>query len=347
MKCIRCGTDSRRSERADGRCPKCSERFAFEPVGSDPWTDPMFQAAIDAVSQKGKVSFTVAQLHHAVERRWASPVSWAAVVAWLGAGVGLVAALCAGEVLLGLGIAVVGLGVWLWRRWRVVPPVLRMERDTFGGMVRRWEDAHGPVRGLVRVKRAPKQPIPEELREYSFDRVVVTDTAENAEILLANDFHFENACAVLSVDGHPAGVFDDVREMVRANPAIEVFALHDCSPEGCTLAARLAGDPRWFQGVGRVTDVGLRPRHVERMDIARIPVSEPCAQHEGLTAEEAAFLGRWRVELAGLPPDQVVKRLFRAMKGSREGEGSGGGADGADPILLPGVVSDGGGDAFG
>ena len=38
-----------------------------------------------------------------------------------------------------------------------------------------------------------------DVSAYSFDRLVVCDSAIIAQFLIANNFHFENNCAVLSI----------------------------------------------------------------------------------------------------------------------------------------------------
>src|SRR5215207_4915993 len=77
MKCIHCGTDSRLRERADGRCPRCRHRFAFEPT-RDPHkvTDGQFKHAVDRVSGDARVLFTERHLWYEFNRRWMRPGFW-------------------------------------------------------------------------------------------------------------------------------------------------------------------------------------------------------------------------------------------------------------------------------
>ncbi|WP_198007661.1 hypothetical protein [Dactylococcopsis salina] len=42
-----------------------------------------------------------------------------------------------------------------------------------------------------------------------FDRAVICDRSEIARFLIANDFNFENNCAVLSVAGYPKNIFSN------------------------------------------------------------------------------------------------------------------------------------------
>src|SRR5204863_2586986 len=127
-----------------------------------------------------------------------------------------------------------------------------------------WRAAlHDHPKGLiVRKEPAPRPRAAEpDIPLYSFDRAVICDRARTVDLLLANNFHFENNCAVLSVEGYPPGPFATVRTMLQRNPRLQVYALHDATFAGCVLARRLTSDPAWFQGQVRVLDVGLRPGH--------------------------------------------------------------------------------------
>ena len=154
-----------------------------------------------------------------------------------------------------------------------------------------------------------------------------------------NNFHFENNCAVLSLEGYPPGPFETVRTMLKRNPKLRAFALHDATVAGCTLAHRLTTDPAWFAGQVPVTDVGLRPGHAGPFRGLWLPALIPHVPLDGgIKASEAEWLRQYALELAAIRPDQVLKRLFRAMNRQPEGDDS---DDGADILIFDGG-SDGG-----
>ncbi|HEY4002750.1 MAG TPA: hypothetical protein VGO93_28000 [Candidatus Xenobia bacterium] len=186
------------------------------------------------------------------------------------------------------------------------------------------------------------------MAEYSFDRAVICDRARTVDTLLANNFHFENNCAVLSWDGYPEDVFDTVRSMLKRNPNLKVFALHDASYDGCMLATRLASDPAWFQGQVTVIDVGLRPRQARPFDGLLLPAPEvPSGNVPGLDPQEQAWLRQYRLELAAIRPEQVVKRLFRALTLDGRPVPDYGVDIDSDSFSTDAGMSDGGGDSFG
>ncbi|HLM67434.1 MAG TPA: hypothetical protein VK358_07905, partial [Longimicrobium sp.] len=313
MKCIHCGTDSKKRQRADRRCPRCRHRFAFEPTtDAHGVTDPQFKAAIGRVSGEGRVIFTERALWYEFNRKWMKPGVWRSPYGWfpvLGAGP---AALSALDVLpfgvLPAGILGVAAGVFLGAllssraqgTWPKPPRPPRIPFPTFQAeYLVKWRAAHGDVPGLLPPREAqpaaPAREVPGDVAAFSFDRAVVTDRWETAAMLVANRFHFEHNCAVLSHDGYPDGIAETVKAMLRRNPGLTVFALHDASHAGCMLPRQLR-KPAWFPDESvRIVDVGLRPAMVRRLRMPVInvrPGQDPRRIGEVLPAEDVAWLAK-------------------------------------------------------
>ena len=221
---------------------------------------------------------------------------------------------------------------------------------------------HGKPPGLIVSEagaRPRSRPLESDIGDYSFDRAVICDRARTVDLLLANNFHFENNCAVLSVDGYPQGPFETVRTMLKRNPRLQVFALHDATLAGCGLAHRWptirsgsragAGDrrraapaPRRRRSAGSICRAGMN----RIRDAAR--ASTPTNGHGW----------KYILELAAIRPEQVLKRLFRAINRKEDanadssGSDSGGGSDGyvhndGTSFGSDAGDSDGGADSFG
>ncbi|HZG43942.1 MAG TPA: hypothetical protein VEY93_13325, partial [Longimicrobium sp.] len=303
MKCIHCGSDSKLRERKDRRCPRCRHAFAFEPTADTlRVTDRQFKQAVDRVSGAGKVLFTDRQLWYEFNRRWMKPGFWRGLFGRLG-----------GD---------------------RAPPPPGPPRVTFPEwerrFLRRWKEVHGDVAGLLPGRQAalptlPKR-VPADVAAFSFDRAVVTDTWDTAAMLVANRFHFEHNCAVLSRDGYPEGIAGTVKEMLRRNPRLTVLALHDASPGGCLLPLTLR-DPEWFPGPEvRIVDVGLRPstaRSLRVPALAATPAQLPPRLAEILSAEDVEWLARGhRAELAALRPAQVLRAAYQGIVAAGRADGS-------------------------
>lgn len=343
MKCIHCENDCKYSERTDGRCPKCRKAFAFEPQTGSKVTDMAFKHAIDVVSANGTVRFLPEHVRYELQRRkvrdhGASKVSFSlsagAAVVGIAAG-GLPAGVCA--VIFGL----FGLMVW---------PRKHLRADSFYGLWDTWCATHGvPANVIVKKETKALEPYrgQAEMEQYSFDRAVICDRPETVDLLLANNFHFENNCAVLAVGGYPPRAFDTVKAMLRQNPKLTVYVLHDATTEGCALAHKLASSPEWFKDRSRVVEVGIRPSHSERL---RGLWSEgtDASETPGISAEERSWLRQHSAELFAIRPEQVIKRLFKAITTD-----VGVLAKNADvwtdktSLVVETATSDGGDDAFG
>ena len=289
MKCIRCQFDSKYPQRVDRKCPNCRGEFAFELRAGDLLTDMGFQRAVEHVSSGGQVRWGVEHLYYEICRRR----KYSRFVAFI--------------------VRIFGTDTKLAR---VTP-------SQFDGMWQRWLEVHHPTPGVIVRKVAPsrKRDVESDIADYSFDRAVICDRARTVDVLLANNFHFENNCAVLSVDGYPPGPFSTVLGMLKRNPRLQVIALHDATPAGCSLAHELATNSEWFEGQVKVVDVGLRPAHAKPFDGLLQRSSTGVVQAgNGIREDETAWLSQYVLELAAIRPEQILKRLFRAINHQKDAE---------------------------
>lgn len=322
MICIRCQHDSKYPERKDTHaCPNCGGRFAFEPRENDPFTDMAFQKAIDKVSAGGQVKWGVEHLYYELCRKPRianAKVALLVMLLFIGFFMGFVVGQAAPAVLIVYVPAILLLLYMIAANMgtKMLP------RGDFERMWDRWGTVHGKPKGVIARKpqddKPARAPDP-DIGDYSFDRAVICDRARTVDLLLANNFHFENNCAVLSMGGYPQQAFETVRRMLRRNPRLEVYTLHDITPEGCRMAHRLANDPAWFKGLGiRIVDVGLRPAHASPFHKLFEKSAQDVPSGGGISPDEAKWLSQHRLELAVIRPEQIVKRLFRAMSQTQQ-----------------------------
>ncbi len=340
MKCIHCQTDSTYPDRqkSGGRCKKCQHPFAFEPkttaLAGPVLTDGLFQRLIKEVSTDGKTAFTERQLWWEMNRRWQRmrlKAMRGGGIAFMvmGAVGGLIGSLLTmNPIPLVLGAAAVGGGLHLFRKEKsasAAPVEPAVPWANFAPLLARWREVHGDPPRLADPRvPAPKQVDYEpDLTTYSFDRAVVTEHADTAAMLVAGNFHFENNCAVLSLDGYPQGRSKTVLEMLRRNPSLKVFAVHDASIPGYGLAQRLR-EPDWFPDQGiRIFDLGLRKAQAEalKLSVVKAPYSHASnwkkhgeAWQEGLPPDEIAWLSAGNAyELAELRPARLMRAIYQGF----------------------------------
>ena len=135
--------------------------------------------------------------------------------------------------------------------------------------------------------------------------------------MVANNFHFENNCAILSLDGYPYGRTDIVMQMLRANPQLKVFTIHDASYAGAEMPLKLR-DPRWFPDPSvKIIDLGLRPAHAQKANLILVKhdiAGQAPPGRSSLTADELAWLAQGNMaELSALRPARLMRSIFQGF----------------------------------
>jgi DNA-directed RNA polymerase subunit RPC12/RpoP len=180
----------------------------------------------------------------------------------------------------------------------------------------RWQSINAPITKMS------------DVSAYSFDRLVVCDSATVAQMLIANNFHFENNCAILSVTGYPQSIFNTAMEMVQRNPELKVYALHDCSPRGLELPHHLRSSPQWFQNGGsKIIDIGLLPVQVmasqgmfvqTSTDMATAAKQMVAEVRRAFSQKEMDWLEAGNcVELESFTPQRLIQVLQMGINGSQ------------------------------
>jgi hypothetical protein len=199
-----------------------------------------------------------------------------------------------------------------------------------------WRRANGQVSLLLTQKpsllksNTPNNNQPSEVTAYSFDRLIVCESDEIAQMLIANNFHFEHNCAILSISGYPQHLFDTIMTMLRRNPELKVFTLHNCSPAGMKIIHQLRIDPIWFVNSNvTIIDIGLSPRQIidagKSMFVLNTSVSAKQAQNldpeirQNLSSEELHWLDAGNfVELESFSPQKLIRILQRSFANSEQ-----------------------------
>jgi hypothetical protein len=283
MKCLRCGkqNDYRDRQTAGKACVSCRHPFAFEPREGDPITDGAFSSAITAVSDDGRLAWLDRQLYYEVARRV--------------------------------------------RRKRLFHRLTRrahvsLDDDRFVMLFRRWVGTYGEPPGRLKrnafatdVRRAERA---DDAAEYGFDRLIVCDSDDIADVLLANSFHADNRCAVLSVTGYPTWAHELLMPRLRAAPPALVAVVHAATVEGCRLAARVKGGAQWFAGLEDldVVDAGLRPADAKGYRGVLLPGSPTdVLGASAVSLEEARWLGKHKLELEAVRPRALMATLAAVL----------------------------------
>jgi hypothetical protein len=204
-----------------------------------------------------------------------------------------------------------------------------IDREQFNIWLNQWTSINNqPVNMLAEPRTITIAPSP-DVTAYSFDRVVVCNSIQVAQILINNNFHFENNCAVLTINGYPENIFVTTMEMLRRNPDLKVYALHDCSPAGIQMVSQLRHQDNWFPDTTiPIIDVGILPRQImNSMDATTRQSTRAASAAQRMSAEVRANLNteelQWLetgcyLDLESFSPQQIIQILQRAINSSKE-----------------------------
>lgn len=369
MKCLKCGKNSLYRERSGGKCPQCGQRFVFEPKQGDLCSDTMFQKALELVSNKGSLAFTSKQLYYELARlrrrkpmglnsKLASSIG-TAVTCGIG---GVVGGLLSVEVfhlkaffwpLAGVYFAAsAALVSWVW--FKTDPSLITLKEADFGKLFQKWRKLQGLPAGYLDKPLALPTALPEkDLLDYAVERAIICDHPELVDFLLANNFHLEQKCLILTCGGYPKQRFEELRQMLRKNPQVHVFVLHNASNNGCRIYQELISSREWFPGSQRVFDIGLHPRHARSFGGLIQKLSPPQRlEIPGYTQADLEWLSKYKLEIMAIRPQQLLNRLRNVLNGHSKSladayaQGNTDGSTGGDLMIVAGDFS-GGDDDFG
>ena len=350
MKCIKCGTDNNRRERAAnrGKCKKCGHPFVFttpiETPNNHKITDLRFKKILEKISsEEKKLFFTEKQLRYGLIRRLKNPYGWVNTISPLIFVLVLVTSLMpilllAIVTMLFISIPIIVLYFALRllgytnENKLPLPSKSSLSSSQVREWVNRWQKVNGKIEKLLPPPDA-RQPfsIPKDVAAFSFDRVLVCQSDEIAQMLIANNFHIECGCAVIGFRGYPQNIFEHLLQMLRRNPKLKVYALHDASSRGLRLAHELRTDPLCFGRMSvPVFDLGIYPRQVFSMKTPFILASDLSKKHfkqlpsevlKGLSQKEQEWLAAGNIlELEFLSPKKLIQVVRHGIEMSREME---------------------------
>lgn len=259
MKCIHCRKDAKKKDRDQnhGRCPSCHHEFVADPT-TDGLTDMAIKTAEDIVSANGTFCFLSSQLKYQLHRKLTKKLTVFNIVLFVTAPLFiafLVFAMTVGKFFIVLTIlsGIVFLAILSAKS------MLKKALSKLDHVVKKWIKINPHSKLLNTNKYQPAQTTQNnQLDGISFERVLICERDETVDFLLSNLFHFHYSCPVLSGNGYPQTVCDDMVQRLKQNPQLNVFLLHDYSPAGLAFVRRMKTDTKWFGGGRyRIIDLGL------------------------------------------------------------------------------------------
>ncbi len=354
MKCINCETDNKLRDRTanNGRCKNCGHQFVFEPRSMKyedgvSFTDQFFAKVISQISAEDTLFFTNKQLLYNIASRsqkTSNDLGLGCAIAFLifisiflvlflmvlegsRSNEPAVSAFLGIFIFLVIILIIAGLNTMLGQKR---PQSLIITADKVTNWVNNWTEVNGKIGKLLPnpTSESTSIEINKDVSAYSFDRLIVCDRDEIAQFLIANNFHFENNCAIVSITGYPQNIFNTIMEMIKRNPDLKVYALHDATPDGIKLVHTLRTNPDWFNNSNVVIyDLGLLPRQIFKSrnifirqsdNYARIAKQIPETIKDKLSDKELYWLDTGKfIELESLTPKQLIQVVTQGIATSQ------------------------------
>ena len=164
-----------------------------------------------------------------------------------------------------------------------------------------------------------KNSAPVDLARYGLPRLLICQSPDIAQMLRANNFHLEAACAVLSLaEAAPLGYLR--REMLERAGQARIFFLHDASLTALMLLPDLR-ERLNLPDSASLQILGLRPIHAERLHLFAQQGEQPVGREHLETfsflsdAEKRWLADGWRAEVAAVSPVRLLRVLRRLALG--------------------------------
>jgi hypothetical protein len=255
MRCPECKQVTRGRVTA---CGNCGYRFVFTSQ-TDVLRDYRFRQLVDKLGGQGQFGFSSNQLAMEICRATAQGNAWIMVAMVVVAVVALIVGFNASGV--GLFIAWVllaSVGLWLLQRRQALRDQQR--RADFANaraLIGRYRVAH-EIRGLATGRAYEDSPaeMPQELRDYPPERILVVPRNDLVDALVASGVHRSQKTAIVSAHGYPQKVLMACRYFVDKQADLPVYVAHDDSPAGRRLVEDLRQDQAFAFARDRLVDIG-------------------------------------------------------------------------------------------
>lgn len=225
-----------------------------------------------------------------------------------------------------IGIWSIYLSFSQFNKIKYIPQSTLYRADKFAEFVTSWESINGKIAKMLFL---PEEELSADIQEaeysnYSFDKLIVTEEDAIANFLISNNFHLQNNCAILSINGYPTNVFDTILNMARRNPNLIVYVIHNASPRGIRLIDNLKSSQQWFARENvTILDLGIAPRQVLKNPQFFTKQSSSFANEarqlspaitNNLSSEEITWLNRGNyVELESFSPQKLLRILAKGI----------------------------------
>jgi len=215
-----------------------------------------------------------------------------------------------------LGLSSYGIGFLQKRRQEEINQLFLANEVQINEWLERWQTANGTLEKLL--PTPAQNALPATIVSEIITCVIICQSDEIAQFLIANNVDSTNNCTILSINGYPQSIFDNAMEVLRHNADVKIYALHEASPAGVNLVNQLQINSNWFANQDiNIFDLGIFPHQVLENRDMFVQNSKTMAQaarqlsskvRRELTIKERMWLDAGNfVELESLEPPRLLR----------------------------------------
>jgi hypothetical protein len=147
------------------------------------------------------------------------------------------------------------------------------------------------------------------------ESVVIAERNELVDLLLKNGAHSALSALIVSESGYPDALASEARRLLEAHADLRVIAVHDATPEGVAMPARLQKSGVFPLAQRAVLDAGLFPADVTWL--AELAPAIPAAHTSRVPLDSLSF-DALLVGLSGVSHGALS--LYAALEAAREAD---------------------------
>ena len=151
--------------------------------------------------------------------------------------------------------------------------------------------------------------------DFMPDHFLVVDCRETLAQLLANGFHRDNNCLIITSDKFPGKAFEFYKLTKQKNPETKLHLFHDASLEGDKIGEKIAGNSSWGTSQEDIIDLGIRTENLGKTKKGIWRNKKHLAFHKnkaGLIDEKLS--NGWKYMIDSLPQGRLLALLGFAFE---------------------------------
>lgn len=255
------------------KCLRCKRQFIFDPKkhynGSKSITDPYFIKCIDKLSRSGTYRYTEDELYCFIAQQ-SKPSTVGCLIGAIVISVFLTAFLHA-LIKSGLTPAFFILPIFIFTA--VIMGRKILSRRRWNKFLKHWQKQSAKkkdepdylanmltTRQLLEKPPSANEP---DIYDYGAAKLLICEHDVQVDWLITNKFHTENGVVIISENFYPTYLKQQVKELIDANPDLEIYALHNTGKTGDDMINRLRSPlNEWKLNQQTITDLGLNHEHL-------------------------------------------------------------------------------------